>query len=641
MKRLRRASKFTIFVLLVAVFASFAQEKLSKSPAPEKKVASEARTAPAEAEISALEVRGIELIREAGREAASLPDRRQAVRIQASAADSLWKHDESSARSFFQQAFDNASTYYRDTSDENVDKVGQASFVPRSDLRLEVIRLASKHDEPLAKRFTDQFVVEKKREAESKSAQSNWDRKVAGDPALFGKAQPATSELLMAASSLLNTDHKMATDLAMRAIAGGIPQQISSFLGELSAKDRASSDRVFQAALERVVAEPQVVPGQLLLLAAYPFGENRVWISDGNSTNSLGFRPLPQFEVNERQVAGFLRISAVVLARASEINTVQNPELAPRFNSAIFAARVLEPKVAKYDPSLLENWRALASKLQSAAQQKTRDGIDNTLKEMATENQSPQERSAGAPDRVKSMLDAAERTTDLVEKDNRFGSAATTAMQSGDFARALEIADRISDTDYRQRIREWINSRAAYKAIEEKRIDDALKFASDVSATDERAYLYYQIANIALGSQDKARALQLVEDAANYVSKAENGLGKLRALLGLAGMYSKVDVARSFELLSEAAKVADKIGEYGPEQARLVRTLSNRNGSQNMVSSSTVEAFDLGRTFAIFAALDFDRTLGIANAFETKALRHATVIAVASTLFDRKPAKTL
>ena len=63
---------------------------------------------------------------------------------------------------------------------------------------------------------------------------------------------------------------------------------------------------------------------------------------------------------------------------------------------------------------------------------------------------------------------------DLVERDNRFGSAATAAMQGGDFARALEIADRISDMDYRQRVREWINSRAANKAIEEKRIDDAL-----------------------------------------------------------------------------------------------------------------------------------------------------------------------
>jgi tetratricopeptide (TPR) repeat protein len=631
MKRLYQASKVIILVL-VAVSAAVGQEKLTKSPVAEKKGA--------EAEMSALELRGIELIREAGRDASTLVDRRQAVRIQASAADSLWKHDENTARAFFSQAFENASTYYRDSRDENVDKIGEASVVPRSDLRLEVIRLASRHDGALAKTFTDQFVAEKRREAESKTAQSNWDRKRAGDPALFGTSAPATADLMSAASSLLSTDHKMAADLAMRAIAGGVTQPVPNFLAQLSIRDRASADRVFQAALERVAAEPQVVPGQLLLLAAYPFGENRVWISDGNGTSSIGFGRLPKFEVNERQIAGFLRISAAVLNRASEINTAQNPDLAPRFNSALFAARVLGQKVAKHDPALLENWRALVSKLQSAAQQKTRDGIDNTLREMTAENQSPEERSANASDRVKSMIDAAERTSDLVERDNRFGSAATTAMQGGDFARALEIADRIGDTDYKQRIREWINSRAANKAIEEKRIDDALRYANEVSATDERAYLYYQIAKIALGSQDKARALQLAEDAANYVSRADNGLGKLRALIGLAGLYSKVDVARSFELLTEAAKVADRIGDYSPEQARLVRTLSNRSGSNNMVSMTTVEEFDLGKTFATFAAIDFDRTLGLANAFESKALKHSTVIAVASTLFDRKPAKT-
>ena len=130
---------------------------------------------------------------------------------------------------------------------------------------------------------------------------------------------------MMAANSLLNTDHKMAADLAMRAIAGGITQPVPNFLAELSVRDRASADRVFQAALERVAAEPQVVPGQLLLLAAYPFGENRVWISDGNSTSSIGFSRLPKFEVNERQITGFLRISAAVLNRASEIDIRRIP----------------------------------------------------------------------------------------------------------------------------------------------------------------------------------------------------------------------------------------------------------------------------------------------------------------------------
>ena len=638
MKRLNQARIVVIVVLLMALSRTFAQEKAPKPAAPEKKAASEVRAASTEAELSSLEQRGIELIREAGREAATLQDRQQAVRIQASAADALWKHDESSARNFFSHAFDNASSYYRDAQDANEDKAGERSFLPRSDLRLEVIKLAGRHDGALAKKFTDQYVVDKKREAESRTTPRPFDRKASGDPALFGKTEPAAFDLMVAARSLIETDHRMATDLAIRAIAGGISIPVPSFLAELANKDRASADRVFEATLQRVFYEPQVVPAQLLLLSAYPFGENRVWIADGGNVSSFGFVAPRQFVINDRQAAGFLRMSAMLLARASEINTAQNPELLPRYNSALFAARVLEPKVAKFDPSLLEDWRALTTKMQTAAQQKTRDGIDNTLREMAT--QTPQERAAAnAPDRVKSMLDAAERTPDLIEKDNRFGAAATTSMQEGDFARALEIADRISDTDYRQRVREWINSRAAVKAIEEKRVEDAIKFASEVSTTDERAYLVYQIASISLKSENRARALQLIEDAMSYVYKADAGPGKLRALLGLAGLYAKLDVARSFEILGDAAKVADKLGDYGPDQARLVRTLSNRNASNSMVSVSNVDAFDLGKTFAIFAAIDFDRTLGLANAFESKPLKYATVVAVAATLFERKPVK--
>ena len=213
-------------------------------------------------------------------------------------------------------------------------------------------------------------------------------------------------------------------------------------------------------------------------------------------------------------------------------------------------------------------------------------------------------------------------------------------MGSGDVAQALEIADRISDGDYRQRVRSWINSEAAHKAIAENRIDNAIKLATEVSATDERAYLFCQIAIAVLHtSDDRSRALQLVEVATNYVSKADIGPGKLRALLGLAELCTKLDVARSFELLGDAAKVADKIVDYDPDQATSGRSLTNRSGSTIVASTSNSEAFDLRRTFATFAAIDFDRTLGLANAFESKALKYSTVIAVAATLFEPKPRK--
>lgn len=606
-----------------------------------KPVPASNKTAPSPEEASALELRGVELLKEAGREGALLDDKRQSVRIQSSAADALWTRDEAVARGFFTQSFEKAVDYYRESNDDNTDKRGSA-LTRRDDLRLEVIKLAGKHDPELAKSFTDQYVTDLKRFAETRPQSPELKKGMENNPALYGKTEPGGAELVMSARSLIETDYKMATDLAIRALAGGIPIQMAGFLNELSNKSRDSADKVFQFALSRLTSDPQPAPAQLLVLAAYPFGENRVFISDGGNTSSMGFNMARNFAINERQVDAFLTVGAMVLAKNSEINAAATPELAPRFNTAIFAARYLEPKVAQYKPAMLEDWRALTARLQSASTAKVRESMDETLKDMASERDQGVVQigsGSGSPDRLKAMLDAAEKAHNFDEKDSRFMNAAQLAMQAGDYARAIEIVDRINDMDFRAKCKAWISSRAATKAIQEKRIDDAIKYANDVSEPDERAYLIYQIANVAIGNQDKTRAIEVLEDAVRYVSKVDPGMGKLRALIGLAGLFLRLDVARSFEVLGDAVKVADKLGSYSPDDARLVRTLTDKRGNTSMVSVTNADEFNLARTFAAFAAVDFDRALTLATSFESKSLKYAAMIAVAGKLLERTPAK--
>ena len=601
----------------------------------------EKKSATTAEEASALELRGVELLKEAGREGALLDDKRQSVRIQATAADALWTRDEAVARGFFTQSFQKAVDYYRESNDDNTDKRGTA-LTRRDDLRLEVIKLASKHDAELVKSFTDQYVTDLKRVAETRPQSPEQKRTLENNPALYGKTEPGGAELVMSARSLIETDPKMATDLAIRGMAGGIPIQIAGFLNELSNKSRESADKVFQVALSRLAGDPQPAPAQLLVLAAYPFGENRVFISDGGNMSSMGFMMPRNFAINERQVDAFLTVGATVLVKNSEINAAATPELAPRYNTAIFAARFLEPKVAQYKPAMLEDWRALTARLQSASTAKVRESMDETLKDMAAEREQggAVQTGSGSPDRLKAMLEAAEKAQNFDEKDSRFMNAAQLAMQSGDYARAIEIVDRINDMDFRAKCRAWISSRAASKAIQEKRIDDALKYANDVTEPDERAYLIYQIANVAIGNQDKTRAIEVLEDAIRYVSKVDPGLGKLRSLIGLAGLYLRLDVARSFEVLGDAVKVADKLGSYSPDDARLIRTLTDKRGNTSMVSVTNADEFNLSRTFAAFAAVDFDRALTLATSFETKSLKYAAMIAVAGKLLEHTPVKT-
>src|SRR6185503_4603582 len=112
------------------------------------------------------------------------------------------------------------------------------------------------------------------------------------------------SGLLDAAAPLLATDQKTAVELARRAFSTGVPQSGPSFLYQLGGKDRAAADSLFLTALDQISRNPAGMPGQWLLLAAYPFGETVVYVSDGTGMNSSSFGPPATNATVDPQIAG-------------------------------------------------------------------------------------------------------------------------------------------------------------------------------------------------------------------------------------------------------------------------------------------------------------------------------------------------
>lgn len=646
---------FTVSALsLSLVIATAAQTKQAPPKAPLGKVAAE-KPAPAkpateakdaegkenkEAEITAQYQRGLGLIREAAQESAGIEDKRGSARVQALAAGLLWKHDPSGARELFEKAFDTAIAHYRDTKDDNVERVSSSSSVGRADMRLEVIRMLGRHEAELSKKLTDRYVEEKKREteerrlqAQNKASGANNQGKGGGNERLFGTVDPSAGDLLQAARSLLETDMKTALQLIQRAFAGGVPQSAPSFLPELARRDRKAADEIYVMALAQLAANPQAHAGQLLLLSAYPFNENRVWVTEGQGTNSYGFNVPSNLEPDPAVIQRFLVTALTVLARAAELNPSQAPDAAPRVGTALFAARVLEPKVAKYQPAALDDWQALAGRLYALAAENQRGGIDETLKEMARDTKAPV--PGQISDRAKDLQDRAEKTTNLAERDDLYMQAALYASRD-DVERALSLVDKISDLSFRRTVRAWVCFDAAGKATSEKRFDDARRYAQDVEATDQRAYLFFQIAAAALKEQNRARAVELLEEAATYATKAEDTAEKLRALLGLANLYATINPVRGFDLVTEAVKTANKVPSYRPDQTQLVRVVANRNGRGANTNVNSVESFDLGRTLTVLARTDFERALLLAQSLEQKTFRYTAVLALAATLFEPK-----
>jgi tetratricopeptide (TPR) repeat protein len=636
--------------VVLCALAALAQTKplaKTKAPVPAKETRAEAKPEPkteakpvAEAEVTAAQQRGLSLLREAAREAAAFDNKRQAARVLAQAGDLLWKHDQTGARELFEQAFETAINYYRDSKDDNTERLTRSSVVNRPDVRLEVMRLAGRHDAALGKRLTDRYVTEKKREVEERLAgEQNANAPTAearrGLERMFGPQDPAANDLLSAARTLSESDPKTAFQLVQRAFANSVPAGAPAYLPQMAARDRKATDEIYVAALTRLTLHPQPHAGELLLLSAYPFGEDRVWVANGESTNSYGFG-VPQGYSPDPQIIGrFLATAASVLAKAAQLNPAQYPEQLVRVSTALFAARLLEPKVAQYQPELQEEWGVLTQRLLALSADATRKGIDQTLGEIARDKNEHQPGGL-PPDRTKDLTDRAEKTTNLAERDDLYMQAALQALRQGELDKAFTLADKISDLGYRRNVRSWINFDAAGKALSEKRLDDARRLALEVDATDQRAYLFFQIAGVALKEQQRAQAIELLEEAARYALVADNTPEKVRALLGITNQYAPLDQTRAFELATEAAKTINKLGDYNPDQAQLVRTLALRGGRGANTNVNSVEGFDLGRTLTTLARSDFERALLLAQSLEQKPIKYTTVLTLATLLFNEK-----
>ncbi len=580
-----------------------------------------------------LRQRSINLIILAAENSARLDDERNVIRIQALAADVLWKHEQARARQLFQNAFTAAIDYHKDGKGLEQEQLTGGLSLSKPDLRLEVIRLAGKHDAQLSRQFTDQYVEEKRREQEEKRNQNKQPRNY---DAVFGTVDEASHDTLHIAEQLLDVNKREALGLAEQAFVKGIPQAAGYLFAEIAERDRATADQLYLMALDSLQREKLPVPGQLLLLSSYPFGDGNVWVSSGDGVNSYQFPVSDKFIIDEKIVQQFIATAFTVLARNAEANVAQLPDANARVGAALFAAKLLQPRIAKYRPDRLEEWQGLMNTLFYLAGEQTRLGIDKTLNQISKRTEP--ETQTSIDDRIKKLLDHAQNTNNFAQRDELYQKAALLADRKPDMPRALEIADKISNREHRKKLRSWLNFEAATRAINARKLDEARQYATEVEATDQSAYLFFQIARVALADKDQVRAQNLLAEAAQRAVAANNTPEKLRALLGLVSLYSRFDSPRGVDLAGEAVRTANKIQNYGPDQARLVRSLETPGGKGLSVSVENTEEFDLGKTLASLAGADFERALLLAQSLENKPLGLMAVISVAASVFEKKPA---
>ncbi len=601
-----------------------------------------------------LRQRGIDLAQQVGEEATGIDDLRSAAIIQAVAADVLWPHRKELARDMFLRAFETAVTHYKETLDDNWQQIGKQGRTLRGDVRVEVIKLINKRDPKMGAECNEKFIESKSREEQERSvrAAASGQGQGAGDSRFFGGNFGATNGLIEAANTLLSEDAKMAAGVARRAADLSVSPAFVMFISAFSRRDRAAADLLYLHALELLNAAQTPLPGQLLALSAYPFGEGQIRVSDGKNNSGWGFGKPANFNVNTQHAQKFLTVALNALQRLADPSLTQLPDAASRLSIALYTAKALESKVAAFHPALQDQWQEITSRLealnpvgsgQKFLQQIERDARQREAEDRARD-ESSQNRSNNQQKQAEDLLERAQKTNDFAQRDGLYSQAALAAENAGDISRALEIAGRISDMTFKEKMKSWINFNASEKAIKEKRYGEARQYALGVDETDFRAFLFFQIAEKMLSDNDRDRAAEALEEAARRAVEADDTQEKIRALCGVADIYLKIDQTRSFSLAEAAVRAANKVPadklsliEGG---SRMIRILSNAGSSRT--NTQDVGGFDLRKVFGRLAGYDFDRSLGLAQAIENKSIRCWTMIAVAESAFVKReaPGKT-
>ena len=202
-------------------------------------------------------------------------------------------------------------------------------------------------------------------------------------------------------------------------------------------------------------------------------------------------------------------------------------------------------------------------------------------------------------------------------KNQLFQRLAESRLRSGEFSQAQQvIIENVPNPRERKRLLNNLEQQAAYADASAGRMEDALKHIAKMSNPASQADLISEIAGRIGPGQKRASALNLLETARAILGAPvqADGQAQMRALIQLAGAFSRYDAKKGFEILeplidqfNDLSQAAKTLNGFGPEYF-VDGELSMRNGNSlaNIGNS-------LASTVGILSLVDFDRAKSISD----------------------------
>ena len=538
------------------------------------------------------------------------------------AADLLWPYEQDKARAVFTEAFDLAKENEKDNEQK-----GSRSLLLRlqkPDQRFVVINAVARRDSAWAKELTRQL-LKVANDSAAASTRSSFENEL------------TTARLLDSAIKLIDTDINAAFDLARASLNYPAGSWLIRFLYSLAKVNQQAADQFYAQALGVYGDRPM---REFLYLQAYPFA-----LHETLNTPIFSYYEVPaNFASNQSLQRRFVQVLLRRALQALETpldqgDTYRTPHgaLMPGAVHLLDGLIQLEPLVRTALPDLLAPLTQAREKILVSLPVETQKLRLQPGREIHT-----------TPDQTfDEQVDLAQKVSDVNERDDLIANAVfSAASETESLASVIQAIDKISNSNLRGLLLEWLYFGRATTAIKEKQFENAAELTAKIEGQEQRAYLHTEIAKGLLKrNETQTHGREVLDEAISEAKKAGVTLFAARTLLTASNLYATIDLNRSISVLADAINCINRIeapdflsDDQTLEKAPERRVRGGQYGGEYSLRFY-MPGLDPESTFREMAKIDLDTALAQSSALTDKFQRAMSTLALADVCLVQSPPK--
>jgi len=468
----------------------------------------------------ALVRKAFSLLDEVRGEAQTLKRPENRVRIQAIAADLLWKRDPERARALFVEAGQQLAEMMRSIDVNDPDFYGQINIPAQ--LRQEMLFMISQRDAILALEFL-------------RTTRQPPPPQI--DPS-HKEADPELQLELSLAAQITDHDPAMALRMAEENLEKGLSSEITNLLQRFMAQSPQAGMELAHRLLrklrsEKLTANREAANVALNLLQMMP--------------RTTPDKPAADQVPGEPESQAFI-LGEDVYREVIDLVTTAVLHLPPSVTGLSFSERdtaqymltslqSMMTQIEKYAPARVNALRAKITQFNNSLDPQTR-----------AYNENQEVMQTGTAD---DLIEAAGRVPAEI-RDQFYQQAAWKAANSGDLVRARQIAsDHISNSYQRNSFLLDLERTALSNSADQSKVEQVLQLLPRLRSVEERVMTLTQVV-MGQPANNQRSALELLNLAHSLVGQRTDDSAHFNAQLQIAQAYIRFEPARSFELYEQA-----------------------------------------------------------------------------------------